>query len=383
MNANYNNKENIYSNNINDNINKNNMKNNNVNNNMDNKIISVPPKKRKKKKKNTHPPTNIININNISNRNEQMNNSNSINKNLLGRNKHKYLSHVVSNDLLRNSNEERILNENNNNNIKGIKIKNNINIKKEDKNNKREENIDNQKFQLTENEFIDYMKKPPDEMKYEEALSADKRKFGTLYLNILIQKQPILNIIFDDEKFRSRILKIIIHILSIDLYLVINGLFFSESYIDEIYLSKKEEKFFSFIPRSISRIIYTSVVTVIVNFLINCILINEDKIKSTILREKKDITIMRGEIGIILYRMEKNIKIFIFVNFIIMLLSWYYISCFNHAYFYTKKEWIKSSIFILILAEIFPFLYALIIAVLRRISLSCKSEQIYKISSSL
>ena len=312
-----------------------------------------------------------------------MNNSNSINKNLLVRNKHKYLSHVVSNDLLRNSNEERILNENNNNNIKGIKIKNNINIKKEDKNNKREENIDNQKFQLTENEFIDYMKKPPDEMIYEEALSADKRKFGTLYFNILIQKQPIFNIIFDDEKFRSRILKIIIHILSIDLYLVINGLFFSESYIDEIYLSKKEEKFFSFIPRSISRIIYTSVVTVIVNFLINCILINEDKIKSTILREKKDITIMRGEIGIILYRMEKNIKIFIFVNFIIMLFSWYYISCFNHAYSYTKIEWIKSSLFILILVEIFPFLYVLIIAVLRRISLSCKSEQIYKISSSL
>ena len=129
MNVN-NNNENIYGNNINDNINNNNIKNNYANNNVDNKIISVPPKKRKKKKKNTHPPTNIININNISNRNEQMNNSNSINKNLLGRNKHKYLSHVVSNDLLRNSNEERILNENINNNIKGIKIKNNINIKK-------------------------------------------------------------------------------------------------------------------------------------------------------------------------------------------------------------------------------------------------------------
>ena len=227
------------------------------------------------------------------------------------------------------------------------------------------------------------MKKPPDEMIYEEALSTDKRKFGTLYLNILIQKQAILNIIIDNNKFRSRILKIIIYILSIDLYLVINGLFFSENYIDEIYLSTKEEKFFSFIPRSISRIIYTSIVTVIVNFLINCILIYEDKIRSTIIREKNDINIMRGEIGKILYRMEKNIKIFIFVNFILMLISWYYISCFNHAYFYTKKEWIKSSVFIIIIAEIFPFLYALIIAVLRTISLLCKSEQIYKISSNM
>ena len=137
------------------------------------------------------------------------------------------------------------------------------------------------------------------------------------------------------------------------------------------------------IHHPIGRIIYASLVSVVVNFLINCILIDEDKIKNTLIREKDDIIMMSGEIGKILFMMEKNIKIFMAINYIIMAFSWYYLCCFNHAYYYTKIEWIKSSVFIIILEELFPFIYSLIITILRFLSLSCKSEQIFKISSSL
>ena len=239
------------------------------------------------------------------------------------------------------------------------------------------------RYQLSKKEFLNYMEKSPDEMTFEEALKKDKRKFCTIYLNYLINNHEILNIIFIDDKFRSKLFKIIIHILSIDLYLVINGLFFSEEYIDELYLSQKEEKFFMFIQRSFDRIIYASVVSVIVKFILNCILISEEKIKSTLIREKDDITIMKGEIGKILFQMEGHIKCFLIINYLLMIFSWYYICCFNHAYSYTKKEWIKSSILIIILQEVFPFLLYIIIALLRILSLSWKSEQIFKISSSL
>ena len=239
------------------------------------------------------------------------------------------------------------------------------------------------RYQLSEKEFINYMEKSPDEMTFEEALKNDKRKFCTIYINYLLNNHPILNIIFIDDKFRPKIFKIIIHILSIDLYLVINALFFSEEYIDELYLSQKEEKFFMFVQRSFERIIYTSIVSVIVNFILNCILISEEKIKSTLIREKNNITIMKGEIGKILFQMEGHIKVFLIVNYSIMIFSWYYICCFNHAYSNTKKEWIKSSILIIILEEVFPFLFSLIITLLRIVSISWKSEQIFKISSSL
>ena len=64
-----------------------------------------------------------------------------------------------------------------------------------------------------------------------------------------------------------------------------------------------------------------------------------------------------------------------------MLVSWYYISCFNNVYSNTKIEWLKSSIFIIIIMQLLPFLYSLIFSLLRFISLRCQVEQIYKIAN--
>ena len=351
---------------------------NELNNDITNKNnkISFPPRKNTKKRA-----TQPINYFNIINQPDDSNNQNSTNKNFLVRNHNKYNSQKILGNINPSNNNKQINVVFKNTVVKNINKYSNktINIYNKEKN--FEEIFP--KYQLSEKEFLNYMKKPPDDMIYEEALSEDKRNLRKIYLSILMQKQPILNIIYEQDKLRPRLLKIIIHILTIDLFFVFNGLFFSEEYIDELYLSKREEKFFSFIPRSIDRIIYASIVTVIVNFLINCILINTDKIRSTLIREQNNTTIMKGEIGQILFRMEKSIKVFLFVNFLIMIFSWYYIVCFNYVYHYTKKEWIKSSILIIILEEIFPFLFSLIIALLRFLSLYCKSEQIYKISSSL
>ena len=62
-----------------------------------------------------------------------------------------------------------------------------------------------------------------------------------------------------------------------------------------------------------------------------------------------------------------------------MIVSWYYISCFNNVYSNTKFEWLKSSIFIIIIMQLYPFFYSLILTLLRFISLRCQIEQIYKI----
>ena len=343
---------------------KKNIGKNDINNNL------FPP--RKKTKRTTAQP--LKNSLNISNYHEEFSNSNSKQKIIFSRKHTKNLSGYIRNTIkYKNTSKKSLFKDKSDINNKYIKKNENENFT----------GIIFQRYKLSEKELFDYMEKSPEEMIYEEALTMDKRTFGTMYLDILKNKQSILNIIYEDNKFKSKIFKVIILILSIDLYLVINGLFFSESYIDEIYLSKKEEKFFTFIPRSISRIIYLSLVTVVVNFLINCILIDENKIKSALIREQNDLTIMRGEIGKILFQMEKHIKIFIIINYIIMAFSWYYICCFNYVYKYTKTEWIKSSVFIIILDQIFPFVYSFIIALLRYLSLKCNSEQIYKISSSL
>ena len=93
--------------------------------------------------------------------------------------------------------------------------------------------------------------------------------------------------------------------------------------------------------------------------------------------------IIQGEISDIVFKIKRSINVFYVINYFIMIISWYYISCFNNAYSNTKKEWIKSSIFIIILNNVMPIIYCFGISLLRYISIHCQSERIYKLFASL
>ena len=236
---------------------------------------------------------------------------------------------------------------------------------------------------MTYEELEQYTKDSLDELNYEEAIISDKRIFCVMYRDILLNKHLFLNIIFEDYKYKPRTLKFITFILSIDLYFVFNGFFFNESYISELYTLDENESFFSFILRSIKRIIYTSIVSVIVNFLIDCIIVDGNKIKAVLNNNSKKRIIAQGEISDIVFKIKRSINVFYVINYFIMIISWYYISCFNNAYSNTKKEWIKSSIFIIILNNVMPIIYCFVISLLRYISIHCESERIYKLFASL
>ena len=63
------------------------------------------------------------------------------------------------------------------------------------------------------------------------------------------------------------------------LYFVVNGLFFSEEVISELYnVDEEKENFFSFIPRSIERLLYTTLVSIIIGIITNFFFVNENKI---------------------------------------------------------------------------------------------------------
>ena len=106
-------------------------------------------------------------------------------------------------------------------------------------------------------------------------------------------------------------------------------------------------------------------------------LINGDKIRKKLIRNKEDEIIIKGEISNNLSKIIKSINVFISINCFIMILSWYYISCLNNVYPNTKIEWIKSSIVILILMKY--YLYILLYILLRYISIKYKIEKIYKL----
>ena len=232
------------------------------------------------------------------------------------------------------------------------------------------------------NENIDmeeFLKINLDDMEYDDAIKYDKRSFCEFYIDRLKQKQMILDTFYNKDDIRPLPIKILLLLLNIDLYFVINGLFFSEDYIIKLYHLETEDQFFDFIPRSIGRFFYAVFVGVIIEIIIDCIFIEGNKIKRTFLRDKEDLLQLRYEIANIINSIKKRYIVFTIICFIISLISWYYVSCFNNVYPGVKVEWIKSSIVIILIMQILPFFLVLFEAILRLISFVNKSERIYKL----
>ena len=232
--------------------------------------------------------------------------------------------------------------------------------------------------------FKKYLSTLPDDMEFDDAIHLDKRKICQYFCDLLGEKQSFAYTFCASDKIKTRMIKYILFVLNINLYLVVNGLFFSESYISELYhINDENENFLSFIPRNIDKIIYTSIVGVVINYIADFFFLSENKIKGIFKREKNNKVILKGSIFLLIKEIQKRYISFIILNIILFLFSLYYVLCFNYVYPNTQIEWIKSSIFIIILMQVLSIFKCLIETLLRFLSFKCESEKLYKVSKFL
>ena len=206
-------------------------------------------------------------------------------------------------------------------------------IKKKKINNKYslvKSNVDLNKYIEEKNEFIDF----------DDVIEEDKRTFCEYYKDKLFVNQVIINTFFVSENIKPRSIKIALFILTIDLYFLINGLFYSDSYISEKFNSTEKETLFSFIPKSINRFIYSSCVAKIIEFIIKFLIVEEIAIGKILLIKRENKRSLRYEMSKLLKSIFKKTNTLFIINYIVIIFSWYYISCFNIVY--PNINWIIS-----------------------------------------
>ena len=219
-----------------------------------------------------------------------------------------------------------------------------------------------------------------DDMDYDDAIKKDNRKFCNYFCDKLKTNQIILTIFYVKDPLKPRPLKILLLILEIDLYLTINGLFFSEDYISTIFNLSNGDSFLSFLERIVERFFSITLTGVILNYIIDCFFVEEKKIKGIFKREKENTIILKYEINKTIRSIIKRNNSFIIMSFFITVFTLYYVLCFNSVYPSMKAEWIKSSIIIIIAMQIISILQILLQAFFRLISFKLKSEKLFKIS---
>jgi len=229
-------------------------------------------------------------------------------------------------------------------------------------------------------DFEEYLSTDIEDMEYEEVIKKDKRNFGQYFCDKLKSNQLIINIIFEDEPLRPKTMKLLLFIMNISLFFCINGLFFDEEYISEVFHFEGKENLFSFITRAYDKFIYTTLVGVMINYMIDFFFLDEKKIKAIFRTQKENLFILQYEMGRIARNIKLRFNLFNIISILIIIFIWYYISCFNVIYPSSRIEWIISSILIIIIMQILSMLACLLETIIRFIAFKAKSEKIYKFS---
>ena len=254
---------------------------------------------------------------------------------------------------------------------KTILIKNNKKIFRKNSKNKKD-NKDNKSINMNDNEL--------NNLDYENALIYDKRTYFEYYCSLLKRKQLILFTFLPVNDYNLFSIKISLFILSFSLYFTINGFFFTDETMHKIYADKNKSNFLYQIPQ----ILYSSIVSSIINALLKILSLSEKNIIEIKRQKSLDEAIYKSK-NIKRYLSIKFIIFFIFGIFL-LLFFWYYIACFCAVYINTQIILIKDTLISFIFSMFYPFVLSLLPGVFRIPSLRSNNKEkiyLYKISELL
>ena len=215
-------------------------------------------------------------------------------------------------------------------------------------------------------------------LSYLDALKYDKRTGCDYYCSLIKNKQLFAFTFCSFNDCNSGIIKKFIFFLSFALHYTINALFFDDKNMHQIYEDNGEYNFSYQLPK----ILISAVCSTVILRIMLQVLVLTDK---SILQVKHQISYDMATY--MKYKVIKcmNIKfaIFFILNFILLILFWYYLTCFNAVYENTQIYLIENTAISFGFSLFYPFIINIIPTFLRNCALGDKkggNECIYKAS---
>ena len=326
--------------------------------------LNVPPIKKRKKRNGAEIDLEKKNSTSKLNKNSQIYNSNSKNAFIEPFSLVKQKLNVKK--IHKSMSSKRIKNKN-----KKMAIKYNFN----------EKNVSNGSKELIN--MKEYLSLSFDENDFDDVIDKDKRSFYQYFCIIFKENQIFISTFFKKEILRPLPLKCLVLLITIELYFTITALFYNEDYLTDLFYSTEEEKFFSFVSRRFNQFMYSMAVSGIITYLVGFFFVEENKIKKIFIRNRQSDLKMKYEISIVMKDIERKFSSLIIFSIVLTIICFIYISCFNIVYPCIKYEWIKASIFVLIVMQFLSFLLSFIQCVFRYLSIKCNSEKLFKLSQVL
>ena len=230
-------------------------------------------------------------------------------------------------------------------------------------------------------QFINYSNLNDQELntlEYNIALYVDKRTYLQYYWSLLKKKQLILFTFLPSNDYNLLSLKLSLFLLSFSLYFTINGFFFSDDTMHKIHEDNGSYNIIFQIPQ----ILYSSVVSAVINMILKLLSLSEKNILSIKKEENLKNAVKKSKVIEVCITM-KFIIFFILSN-ILLLFFWYFISCFCAVYTNTQVILIKDTLISFGLSMIYPFGLNLLPGMFRIPALRAKNKDkkcLYQIST--
>ena len=238
--------------------------------------------------------------------------------------------------------------------------------------NQKNNNLKNRLIALTDYEL--------NILNYTDALLIDKRTYVQYYISLIKTRHFIIFTFFSYKDYNSPIIKLSFFFFSLVLFFTANALFFNDSTMHRI----KEDGGSFNLGYQIPQIIYSSLISSVINALVKALCLTEKNIiEIKNLFTKKDIKKKSEDVLILIV---KKLICYFVLTLGLMILFWYYLSCFCAVYKNTQLHLVKDTLISYVLSMIYPFAIYLAPGIFRIPALRAQKgdkEMLYKFSKIL
>ena len=206
-------------------------------------------------------------------------------------------------------------------------------------------------------------------LSYEEAMRYDKRNNCDYYCSLIKNKQLFMFTFCSFNDYNSGIVKKFMLFLSFALHYTSNALFFDESNIHQIY---EDEGKFNF-EYQISHIIISTIASnLVLRIILQTLVLTDKDILQVKLQSTKTLAINMKKTK--LKYMKIKFAIFFILNFILLVLFWYYLTCFNAIYQNTQVYLIENTFISFAFSLFYPFIINIFPTIFRMSSIHSSNK---------
>ena len=206
------------------------------------------------------------------------------------------------------------------------------------------------------------------DLSYKNALKIDDRDNSKYYFALLQKKNKIISTFLNNSDYNILSIKISSFIFEFGLSLTVNALFYNDEAIYQINQEKEDTGLIS----KYSRIIYSAIISGIINYIIELLAFSQNKIIE--LKFYKEIKDVEKEIPKLIKKLKFKYVMYYILSLFLNIVFLYYITAFCAIYTIIQINMISDASFSFLLTMSYTIILSLISSIIRTFSLKKENK---------